>query len=375
MPLNEDYAADLGKRGAAIHAILKEKGMYDEQKKYAVELHDGNVSYGEGYPIIGIEKFLGYYDGDLNIAYSPSISMTTDFSVAKAFCKYISKENSDTVILDGKTDQRYSKRMAKALENFKRIAGVSGSFQFYVTRQRKYVEAKGLGESAAVAAATARSLVSNVFGKTAAADRNFVSRCARLVSGSGTRSVAGGISLWMSYPGINEEECYAERMDMDYSKLKIFTCPEKSNIETINAHTAAVKSEFYQNWISGKYDRIEKLATTMPSIEEMGPLAEADMFRLDSVLMSSGAFVHNESSMRRITTATSSRKEGCAVYITADTGPSVVVMSTYKQSLDEMVEILDCKPLYGSVTDAPAGVAYKEDSKRAEEYFSSLETA
>lgn len=357
------------RKGLELHKALKASGKYGAQNRYPVVLQDGNITYGEGYPITGIEKFLGYHDPATNIAYCPSISMTTDFSVAKAFCRFVKQEGADAVILDGNSDEKYKKRMSKALANFRRINDIKGSFQFYITREKRYGEAKGLGESAAVAAAVSRALIANVFGSNAAKDSRFVSRYARFVSGSGTRSAAGGVSLWLSYPNINEEECYAERMDVDYSKLYFFACLEKSTVETINAHTAALQSDFYSLWMRGKYGRIAEVIRSGITVELLELLAENEMFRLDSILMSSGVFIHNENSMKRISAAIKLRDEGIDIHVTADTGPTTIFMSTNNSDLKEAAAVLGCNPLYGSVKEEPGTTASKNDKTAAHEYF------
>ncbi|MEM0154917.1 MAG: mevalonate pyrophosphate decarboxylase, partial [Methanothrix sp.] len=148
MSITNPEVSALKRKGMAIHNHLHRQGRYDALNKYNPEPIDGSISYGEGYPIIGIEKFLGYYDVDWNIAYSPSISLTANFSKARSFCRYVKDSGKDLVVLDGVSTDKYTKRMAKALSRFREMNNINGSFQFYVTREKKYADAKGLGESA-----------------------------------------------------------------------------------------------------------------------------------------------------------------------------------------------------------------------------------
>ncbi|ASI13848.1 mevalonate pyrophosphate decarboxylase [Candidatus Mancarchaeum acidiphilum] len=364
---------ELKAMGSAIQKIAQKNGKFLSTKRYTADPHDGEISYGEGNPIIGMEKFLGYYDPSMNIAYSPSISMNTDFSVAKAFCRY-SKSGKDSIMVDGTTNEKYLGRMEKALDLFRKENSIEGSFQFFLKRERRYKEAKGLGESAAVASATARALLGCVFGKEAVGDTAFVSRYARLVSGSGSRSAAGGISLWMSFPGIANEECYAERMEADYKGIKFFTIPEKSLIETISAHSAAVQSDFYKNWIFGKYNRIKALLENPFSAEDLLSMAEKDMFRLDGILMSSGFFVHNNSSMSNLGKFFDFKKSNDGVYVTADTGPSLVFFSKDERQLKELEAYLNPpNVLYGNAAVDFHMNPNQKDKEQADNYFSSLE--
>ncbi|MCL5102440.1 MAG: mevalonate pyrophosphate decarboxylase [Candidatus Marsarchaeota archaeon] len=353
MPVNDQERERLHAAGSKLHSKLLKEGMFGALDSYTPEPEEDRIAYGEGYPIIGIEKFLGYFDGDWNIAYSPSISMTTDFSKAKAFCMYTKENSKDFVMLNGVVSDKYTARMEKALSKFKSINGINGSFKFAIKIEKRYDDAKGLGESAAVAAATARALISCTFGKNAASDNRFVSRYSRLVSGSGTRSSVGGISLWLSYPGIKEEECYGQKLDLDASKLAFFACPESSKIETINAHNIALASEFYSRWIEKKYERISKMIENLStiSVEEMGKAAQDDMFRLDSLMLSQGVFIHNEKSMSRIRKIISKSTESQNLHITADTGPSTVIISSDRSLLKELLSEMDCAAIEGKIPE------------------------
>ena len=153
--LDSQAITEINSKGEQVLSLVKSKGFYKKLTHYKSELSDGKVTYGEGYPITAFEKFLGYYDKAMNIAHAPSISMTTDFSLAKCVCKY-SKKGRDIFFLDGETNEAYTKRMEKALAAFRSITGISGSFELSINRIKKYERAKGLGESAAVASAASR---------------------------------------------------------------------------------------------------------------------------------------------------------------------------------------------------------------------------
>ncbi|WP_162509718.1 hypothetical protein [Thermogymnomonas acidicola] len=97
-------------------------------------------------------------------------------------------------------------RVEKAMRALRSLSGRDIKVSFYIEMERKYPAGKGLGgESAAVSAAAARA----VAGVLGISDPASVSRLARLASGSGTRSVAGPLSLWLSYAYMDERRCYA----------------------------------------------------------------------------------------------------------------------------------------------------------------------
>ena len=74
--------------GENIKRKLIEKGLYRQLEKYNPELEPDKISIGYSYPIKAFEKFLGYYDDYYKIAYNPSISFNTDFSLVYSACMY-----------------------------------------------------------------------------------------------------------------------------------------------------------------------------------------------------------------------------------------------------------------------------------------------
>ncbi|OJI08471.1 diphosphomevalonate decarboxylase [Candidatus Micrarchaeum sp.] len=367
MEMTKSEIAKLSRLGREMHSKLGRKGMFEEVKKHEKSLEEGRITNGVGYPIIGIEKFLGYYDSSMNIAYNPSISLTTDFSRAEAFCQYL-RNGKDEVVLDGASSDKYMKRMEKALDFFKRENRISGSFRFYITRKKRYKDAKGLGESASVASAASEALVKCVYGEEASKDRRLVSMYARLVSGSGTRSSSGGISMWLSYPGIKSGQCYAEQLNEKQNDINLFAIPEKSKIETIGAHDAAKRSDFYKPWVFGKLSRfLDEIE--FAGIDQLLQAAENDTFRLDAVLMSGGMFVHNDRSLQRIKKFMDFKETDDRVFMSADTGPSLVFLSRNAKSLNSLKKFLGDEALEGAVPKASTSSEKLKMPKEAESFF------
>ena len=353
-----------------IHSLERD-GIFPEIRSYDPSLEPGKITYGLGYPITGIEKFLGYSDRVINIANFPSVSITTDFSRAHAFCQSLEEGGKDSVVLDGHSDDRYTRRSEKALIYFKSLYGITGSFRFFIERERRYGEAKGLGESAAIASAVARALVTNVFGDTAVSDDPFVSRSARLVSGSGTRSVAGGLSMWMSYPSIREKLSVGFRIGNDIDKLYIAAAPTASLLRTEDAHSLALDSPFYDRWGQGKFASCENIARGNVSPEEIMKLAEKDFYRINAVLMSSGSIIQNHSSLSLIEKLYEYRKRNSGIYFTSDTGPSLVIMSSDRSMLKEFSEYSGTELLEGSIITEWDRTPCADRFSRASQYFES----
>lgn len=361
---------ELRERGEEIRQRLVERGLFVEPQKHEVNLDDGLITYGEGFPITAIEKFLGYYDKEINIANFPSISFNTDFSVAKTACLYTEEAGADSVILDGETNRKYDDRAGKAMNYFKDRFGIRGSFKFYIRREKRYDDAKGLGESAAVAASTGRALVSNVFGMDAVKDDVFVSTLARLVSGSGTRSAMNGFSLWFSYPEVRESMCHGVKLPVDYSNFNFLTLPAVHEIKTAGAHDIAKSSPYYPRWMINKFGRILEIIDSNYSLEVMMRHAEEDMYLMHSLLMSKGTIIHTPDSLGAINSLREFSKKNEGIYHTADTGPSLVLMSEDRHLLKEFVDESGKKPLWGKIQSTYETRPDTVFMKEAEEYLS-----
>ncbi|MEM0140058.1 MAG: mevalonate pyrophosphate decarboxylase [Ferroplasma sp.] len=357
--------------GENIRRRLTNMDLYHELENYVADPEPEKITYGYSYPIKAFEKFLGYYDKFYKIAYNPSVSFNTDFSIVYSACMYSKDEYSDTVCFDGRDAAEYKNRYTEPLNILKKQAGIKGSFHFYVKRYRKYPVAKGMSESSAVASATARSIVKNVFGSSAGNDDSFVSRYARLVSGSGTRAAINGPSFWLSYPGIMEENSFAFKIPLDVSKLNYAIFPRSINYKTSNAHEVAVKSIFYESWVSDKYIKINEMIDNSFDLNYLLSRSMDDMFNLNSVLMSGKNVIQTPESIVLLEKFLKYKKKNEGIYITGDTGPSLMVMSTDKNIFNEFLESIEDFRIIGSKQKTEELIE-KDFKKEAEDYLFNL---
>ncbi|WP_010916684.1 mevalonate 3,5-bisphosphate decarboxylase [Thermoplasma volcanium] len=354
--------------GDKIRTMLEDHGYLSENNDYEPNPIDGNISISYAYPIKAFEKFLGYYDVENRVAYNPSISMRTDFSYCIAACRYNKNGNEDTVILDGVTDEKYLRKAKFALDYFRKEFRIKGSFDFYIRRYRRYTKAKGLSESSAVAAAVSRALIKNVFGEGPALDDVFVSKYARLVSGSGTRAAHSGISIWLSYPGINLRECAAFRVADDPHDVYYGIFPKYTDIATDSAHSVAVKSIFYASWLEDKYANIKRLIEHNFDIDELLISGENDMLKLNAILFSGGLIIQTGESLRILRAIQDFKKNG-DLFFTADTGPSIMVLSRDKSLIEELRQSVEDPYIEGTYNFNRHTRDLNNFTKEANEYF------
>ncbi|CAC12022.1 hypothetical protein [Thermoplasma acidophilum] len=361
--------AELHRAGDDIKEMMKSEGYYSEPSKYEAELSDGNITFAYSYPIKAFEKFLGYYDRENRIAFNPSISMRTDFSFCLAACRYRKNGKTDTVVLDGYADNKYYKKAKFALDKFRSEYSINGSFDFYIKRYRRYQKAKGLSESSAVAAAVSRALISNVFGDDAAKDDIFVSRYARLVSGSGTRAAHDGISMWLSYPGMDSRDCVAFKVGKSNENLNYGVFPKYSDVATDNAHSIAVNSVFYGTWVSEKFSNVKRLISDHFDINDLLKIGENDMLRLNSILMSGGLIIQTPDSLRILKEILKFKSKNEGFYFTADTGPSIAIFSFDRSLIDEFRENVNDEYIEGSYDFKGYNNRMRDFIREAQEYF------
>lgn len=364
----------LHEAGEKIKEMLKKTGYYSEPNTYQPDLSDGKISFSYAYPIKAFEKFLGYYDSENRVAFNPSISMRTDFSFCLAACRYRKDEDKDTIVLDGESDEKYYRKAKFALDKFRHEYSIKGSFDFYIRRYRRYQRAKGLSESSAVAAAVSRALVSTVFGDDAAADDVFVSRYARLVSGSGTRAAHDGISMWLSYPGMDIKDCAAFKVGENQKRIHYGVFPKYSDIPTDSAHSVAMNSIFYDRWVEEKFNNVLRLIPERFDIDDLLKIGESDMLRLNSVLMSEGLVIQTAESIRIIHEILKFKSKNDGLYFTADTGPSIAIFSSDRSIIDEFRENVEDEYLDGTYNFDEYKSKMSEFSREVQDYFMHIST-
>ncbi len=323
-------------RGEKLRKTLSKSGIID--KIYIPDDPEvtGKVGFGEGYPSKAIYKFLGYYERETNIAYNPSFSLNVDISVCKAYC-HVNSGNKDRVWFNSETSQKYTDRAEKALNAFRRLLGVKHYFDFAIFIDRKYGRAKGLSESSAIAGASAWALARTLY-RNEDISPEFVSILARLVSGSGSRTVYSEPALWISYPGIDPLDSFAVKVGIERPTFHFLTFPEDSAISTSDAHSSVPDSLFFGPWISNKYDWLESDSQNGFRFTTMLERATAESLYLHSLLYSVGLITNNTGSIQILQKFIEFRKKNKRIYLLQDTGPSIVLASPERGILAEFAE-------------------------------------
>lgn len=291
------------------------------------------------YPIQGVLKYHGMADWTWRTAYLPSISFNNDAAYSLTLVEFDPAFAADDVTINGQVAAgRDRERVVQSLDAVRSVAGIDSRARV-VSRNvaRSTKTGKGLGTSASASAALAMAAIAAAFGPEAAANTRFLSCMARLLAGSGCRSAVGGISLWLSYPGIPHEDGFAVRLDNhdQLADMRLITIPLDSRIglKTEMAHHDAPHSAWFKPWMRGRLD--ETLAC-MAAIHTgdwrtVGQLAELDSIQLHAVTMTGGRdhklFAWEPEDITLFRLCNDLRAEGVPVYFSTDTGPTVVLMT------------------------------------------------
>ncbi|MCG8352292.1 MAG: GHMP kinase [Chloroflexales bacterium] len=332
-----------------IAALQSHQISFDDYPKQLPPANPHGAAAARAYPMQGILKYHGLSDWDWRIAFLPSISVCNDAAYTLTFVAFDPDLPADQVTIGGTRAQgRDLERVQQTLNVVRSIAGVT-SRAHVVSRNvtRASITGKGLGSSASGSAALATAAVAALFGAEIIHNRRFLSCIARLLAGSGCRSAAGGLSLWLSYPGIAPEDSLAVRLDTyrQLDEMSLITAPIDSRVglKTELAHHDAPNSSFFKVWMASRGTEIIECIAAIQAGDwrTVGQLAELDSIRLHGVTMSGSReqkiFGWEPENMTLFRMCNDLRAEGIPVYASTDTGPTVVFL-THRDYVAAVIE-------------------------------------
>lgn len=336
----EEIAVEMAEAQATLRGRLDEMGYVIDD--YPTRLGLGNpegVAAARAYPIQGVLKYHGMPDWRWRTAYLPSISLNNDAAETWTVVEFDPDLPSDTLTMNGvKESGRTVERVSQMLDVLRQIAGVTAGARVTsrnVTKASK--TGKGLGTSASASASLAMASIAALFGPKATLNTRFVTATARLLAGSGCRSAAGGLALWLSYPGVAHEDSFAVRLDaagqMDDVRLITVPLDSRLGLKTESAHSDAANSSLFKCWMR---NRLGETLECMDAIatgdwRTMAQMAEVDSIQLHGVTMSGSrenkVFAWEPENITLFRLCNELREAGTMVYFSTDTGPTMVFIT------------------------------------------------
>lgn len=377
-PTFADTAAPMAADHAALVAGLRARGLtYDDYPRFDALGDPEGQAAARAYPMQGVLKYHGMADWDWRIAFLPSVSLCNDAGDTLTHVAFAPDLAADEVTIGGRVAEgRELARVSQSLDVVRAIAGVTSRAR--VTSRNRVRAArfgKGLGTSAAASAALALAAVGALLGAEAAANARFVSCLARLLAGSGCRSAAGGMSLWLAYPGIAHEDSFAVRLDRrgELDGVSLVTVPIDSRVglRTEEAHRDAPHSSFFRAWMHSRRDEVTACvdAALAGDWRAVGQWAELDSMRLHGVTMSGS--MENKivgwepENIHLFRMCNELRAGGAPVYCSTDTGPTAVLI-TGREHEDALVAAIEGLGLgLEAVRGRVAGPAHLVDAAAA----------
>lgn len=335
-----------------ICAALEQAGITPEAyPRFEQPGQPKGLAAARAYPMQGILKYHGMSDWGRRIAYLPSVSVCNDAGHTLTLVEFDPAFSADTAFIGGTpATGRDLERVVQSLDAVRQIARIDSRARVVSHNGvRASTGGKGLGSSASASAALALAAIAATLGPEAARNRRFVSTLSRLLAGSGCRSAAGGVSIWLSYPGIRHEESFALRLDRagELDDVRLITVPIDSRIglKTELAHLDAPESSFFKSWM---FSREEEVLECIAAVQAgdwrtLGQWAELDSIRLHGVTMSGSRenklFAWEPENIPLFRMCNTLRSAGVPVYASTDTGPTVVFL-THKDHEDAVVDAI-----------------------------------
>ena len=366
---------------AAILEALQAGGL--AAPPYPQQLPAGNpqgTAAASAFAMQGVLKYHGLADWDWRTAYLPSISLNNDAAQTLTWVQFDPGLAADEVTSGGvPASGREYERVMRCLQFVREQARI-GSAARVLTRNQLNSSAadgtaKGLGTSASGSAALAMAALAAAFGPQLGAHPRLLACTARLLAGSGCRSAAGGLALWLSYPGIPHEDSYAVRLDQQAElrdvRLLTVPLPSRAGLHTEAAHKDAPRSSFFGAWLQSRTAEVLQCiaAAQRGDWQCLGEWAELDSMRLHGVTMSGSRtnkiFAWEPENITLFRMCNTLRSAGTPVYCSTDTGPTAVFITSAPHADTVVQAINSTLPGVAVVRGAIGGPAQLVDALAA----------
>ena len=282
------------------------------------------------HPIQGLIKYHGLKKPKQRIPYHDSISVCVQALTTTTTVEALDKPRKTNIMINGKElSGKDKERVEIVLNKLKKLARFSGSFK--VVSENSLRIGKGLGFSAsgfaALGLAASNALSLNL-------DMVSLSEIVRLGAGSSTRSLAGAFSIWHAS---KHGRSYAEQLDaaenLDFSMIIV---PIHSDVKTDEAHAEVLGSPLFKARLRSVEGLLEEIkeAVGKGDVATIGRLAEEDTLNLHAITMTgkSHMVLWEPETIRIIKEVIRMRNEGIPAWYSIDTGPSVFINASKKNS-------------------------------------------
>jgi len=286
--------------------------------------------------IQGLLKYHGLRNKKLRLPFHDSISVCVKELSTTATVDFSPEYDDDTVQINGNpAKDTEALRVMVVIDALRKLKKIQDHVK--VVSKNNLEKAKGVGFSAAAFASVAFA-ASNALNLKMELSR--LSEIARLGSGSASRSLVGGFSIWYANKG--GRSCAQQLDDGTRVKLAMGIVPLASSVKTDMAHEESTTSPFFTSRVKAVRAAIPKMvhAIKVGDTAEVCELAEMDSLSLHAVTMTGrqGLVLVAPETINVIRRVRSLREEkGIPVWYSLDTGPSVF-LNTHPEYLDKVCD-------------------------------------
>ncbi|MBK2402056.1 diphosphomevalonate decarboxylase [Erysipelothrix sp. strain 2 (EsS2-6-Brazil)] len=275
---------------------------------------------------IALIKYWGKKDNELKIPHNSSLSMTLDQFYTDTWVEYDATLTEDIFILDGyEVEGKEKDRVVWYMNELRKRYPLPYFARIHSTN---FVpKAAGLASSASAFAALAKAATLNLD----LSDEK-VSRCARLGSGSASRSIYGGFVKWNR--GSNDLDSFAEPIIMKpWPEFRMIVCilndQEKPFLSSQAMNTTVEESVYYPAWVEQTEKDIINLESALKEhdIWTVGAIAQQNALRMHASLMAVNMWYFEPQTVEIMNKVRKIQKTVPA-FFTMDAGPNVKIMTT-----------------------------------------------
>lgn len=275
---------------------------------------------------IALIKYWGKVDEVNRIPANSSLSLTLDGFYTDTKVTYDAQLTEDIFYLDGVLIEGKEKiRVQKFMDYIRNKYGLSEYAT--ITSNNHVPKAAGLASSASAFAALA---------KAATLDLNLddieTSRLARMGSGSASRSIYGGFSIW--HHGHDDESSYATAIEMEpWEDIVMIACLINESTKPFTSSEAMYEtsqnSVYFDAWVTQSHKDIALMEAYVKEhdIKKVGALAQENALRMHASLMAINKWYFEPETIRILNLIREIQKE-IPVYFTMDAGPNVKLITT-----------------------------------------------
>jgi diphosphomevalonate decarboxylase len=335
-----------GGRGGCVIALCQDETSRDavvsrwsHENLWVLDLNVRKVK-ARAHANIALVKYWGKEDEKQVIPYNSSLSLTLD------------KLYTDTTIETSEIDEFILNGVKKEGDEAEKVFGFVERFRQQSLRKNRirvlsvnnFPTAAGLASSASGFAALATA--ANRYFNLNLSKRD-LSEITRFGSGSATRSLFKGFSIWKK-----DVVPYAyefDRADWDIAMIVVIINKEKKLISSKQAMRMTVQtSPFYPAWVKSAQTDIERMmiAIKKHDFREVGEITQSNALRMHASMMTAvPPIIYWQPETLSILQAIENlREKGFECYATMDAGPNVKILTRQSQAkaiVDNLLSLVD----------------------------------